>query len=250
MNLYRCFGIDLEKRQVISIVGGGGKTSTMFELSKELKDLGKKVLVTTSTSIMMPERDQYDEFLTLQDGRIDEDRLVEAARPGTVTVLVGELIRQDKVKGIEEEIIDYIDNEEIFDYIIVEADGSRMRSIKAPREGEPLIPNSTDTVIGVIGMDAYGKEIDEDTVHRLEIFREILDVEDGEIIDEDVIVALVKHPSGLFKNSEDTKRYLLLNKSDSEELIKAGRRIKEKLPESLGLENVYMSSYKNGEISE
>lgn len=250
MDLYKRIGIDLNKKQVISIVGAGGKTTTMFTLSKELKELGKKVLVTTSTAIMKPTEKECDSFLTMEEVSKDEDILSEIAKPGTVSVVVGEIIRVDKVKGLEEETIDYIANEEIFDYIIVEADGAKRRSIKAPREGEPLIPNSTDIVVGLIGMSVYGKEINEDVVHRVEIFKEILDVNEGDTIDEDVIVSLVKHPEGLFKNSDDAEKYLFLNQSDTDELKEAGKRIKQNIPESLGLKNVYMTSYKNGEIVE
>ena len=45
---------------VIAFVGGGGKTTAMFRLAHELKVLGKKVLVTTTTNILMPEPGQCD----------------------------------------------------------------------------------------------------------------------------------------------------------------------------------------------
>ncbi|MDO5708175.1 MAG: selenium cofactor biosynthesis protein YqeC [Andreesenia angusta] len=249
MNLYRYFGLDLNKRQVVSIVGGGGKTTTLYRLAEELKGLGKKVLVTTSTCMMVPQDDQYDNFLTLRDLRKDEEILKSVAKDGSITVIMGEITRKDKVKGLEEETIDYIANEDIFDYILIEADGAKRRPIKAPRDGEPLIPNCTDIVIGIIGLDAYGKDIDEDTIHRLEIFKDILEINDREeFLDVDIIADLVVHPKGLFKNSEDKERYLLLNKADTEELLEVGRRIKEEIPESLGIKDIYITSFKNNTI--
>ena len=251
MKLYRSLDLDLDKRQVISIVGGGGKTTTMNKLAQELKDEGKKVLVTTSTCMMMPKEGEYDKILQMKDLRKDEDILYEGLEDGSITVIFGDLIRTDKVKGLEEETIDYIANEDIFDFILVEADGARRRPIKAPREGEPLVPNSTDIVIGVIGLDAYGEDIDEDTIHRLEIFKQILDISDREeVLDEDIIADLVIHPKGLFKNSDDAERFLILNKADSEERIEAGKKIKEEIPETFGIKKVLIVSYLNDTLIE
>lgn len=82
--------MDLETWEVVSVVGGGGKTSAMFTLARELSEMGRKVLVTTTTAIMMPEREQYDVFLSLSNEG-DIDKLFES-EAGTVTVLVGNFI--------------------------------------------------------------------------------------------------------------------------------------------------------------
>ena len=37
------------ERRVISLVGGGGKTTTMYALAEIFREEGKKVIVTTST---------------------------------------------------------------------------------------------------------------------------------------------------------------------------------------------------------
>ena len=40
--------------EVVSLVGGGGKTSLMYALARELSNAGKKVISTTTTHIMKP----------------------------------------------------------------------------------------------------------------------------------------------------------------------------------------------------
>ncbi len=57
-----CFlqALGIEKNDVVSIAGAGGKTSLMFRLAEEAKGLGFKVLVTTSTKIFVPDSTQYD----------------------------------------------------------------------------------------------------------------------------------------------------------------------------------------------
>ena len=42
MTLYEALNIDLNIPELISVVGAGGKTSTMFRLAKELKAFGEK----------------------------------------------------------------------------------------------------------------------------------------------------------------------------------------------------------------
>ena len=53
-SLMKALKIDINKKQVISFVGGGGKTSLIYELGKELSKLGKKVIITTTTHMFMP----------------------------------------------------------------------------------------------------------------------------------------------------------------------------------------------------
>ncbi|MBW2491457.1 MAG: putative selenium-dependent hydroxylase accessory protein YqeC, partial [Deltaproteobacteria bacterium] len=51
-------GLMLEGGSVVSLVGGGGKTSLMFKLARELSMAGDTVLTTTTTKIFEPSRDQ------------------------------------------------------------------------------------------------------------------------------------------------------------------------------------------------
>ena len=48
-NLIQALDIDLEKDKIITLVGAGGKTSTIFELGKEFSNLNKKTIITTTT---------------------------------------------------------------------------------------------------------------------------------------------------------------------------------------------------------
>ncbi|MGL6173173.1 MAG: selenium cofactor biosynthesis protein YqeC, partial [Cellulosilyticaceae bacterium] len=50
-NLTDCLGI---REGIIAFVGGGGKTTTIYTLARELSDQGKKVIVTTTTKMYIP----------------------------------------------------------------------------------------------------------------------------------------------------------------------------------------------------
>lgn len=55
-SLIQALNIDINKKMIISFVGGGGKTSSIYELGSELSKLGKKVIITTTTHMQMPEK--------------------------------------------------------------------------------------------------------------------------------------------------------------------------------------------------
>ncbi len=225
MTIYEIIGINLNKKEMLSFVGGGGKTTTIFRLAEELAKLNKKVLISTTTKIFTPSKDEYNYFF-LKD--IDEGF---SAINGTITVL-GEEIREDKLIGISKDKSDKIFKRDIFDYILMESDGSKRKPIKAPGSDEPVIPNTTTKTIGVIGLDCLGEKIDDLTVHRPELLLEISEKSSLDIIDEETIVKLILHKNGIFKNARGDK-ILLLNKADNEVKIAKGIKIREKLDNTI-----------------
>lgn len=65
MYLYEKLNLNIKTGEIISLVGGGGKTTTLYMLANELKNKNKKVLVTTTTAIYSPERGYDYYFLGL-----------------------------------------------------------------------------------------------------------------------------------------------------------------------------------------
>src|SRR5256714_5245538 len=55
--------LDLPPRPLISIVGAGGKTTTMYTLASELAQRGKRVITTTTTNIYFPKEDETDTLI-------------------------------------------------------------------------------------------------------------------------------------------------------------------------------------------
>lgn len=212
-------GIDLNKKEIISFVGGGGKTTTIKRLAGELKESGKKVLCTTSTSIEIFDEKHYDNQFIKE---IPKDYI---PKQGSITVF-GEYIKNERFYTSNIELIEELIQRNIFDYILIESDGSRQHPIKAPNTTEPVISKFTTITVGLIGLDCLGQTVTE-AAHRPEIFKEIIGVEDGHLIDYKDIVNLVRHKSGLFKNAIGRK-VLYLNKV-KEEQMEVVNKIKESL---------------------
>src|SRR5260370_5793452 len=55
--------LDLPEQPLISIVGAGGKTTTMYTLAHELAQQGRRVVTTTTTQIFMPTQDETEKLI-------------------------------------------------------------------------------------------------------------------------------------------------------------------------------------------
>lgn len=217
MLIYKKIGLNPEKDKVISFVGGGGKSTSINVLAQEFKDMGKRVLITTTTMIFYPEHKDNDKFI------LGEIPMEYKAKQGTIT-LFGKTMVHEKIQGPNPMELKEIYNRNIFDIILIEADGAKRKPITAPALHEPVVPNFTRVTIGVIGLDSVGQLLDEDKTHRPEILRQIFDVELPHIIGTDDIVKLIVNKDGLFKDAKGRK-IVFLNKANNEGLKLIGDEI-------------------------
>lgn len=216
----------LGETEVISFVGAGGKTTSIRRLAGYLKSQGKKVLCTTSTAINIPEEGSYDAYFL--------GSLGEEYRPQEASVTYyGQYERSQMLRNQDLEALEQIIARDLFDYILIEADGARRKPIKAPRDGEPVIVDKTSITLGLVGLDCLGKKI-EDTVQRPEIFAQILGLNLNHVLEAADIIALARHEQGLFKDFRG-KKILLLNKVKEGQLEKARAIRKELLTDGIDL---------------
>ena len=213
MRLCEALFLKPDKAELICLVGGGGKTTTMFSLARELKDAGKKVLVTTTTNIASAEALQAD---TLIIGQENISAFFPDTAAGAIICLAGKKLNHTgKLAGVSRELIDDIYQKRFFDCIIVEADGAKRRPVKAPADYEPVLPSRATMAIGVVGLDSLRKPITEEHVHRPELFCSIAAKHMGQIIDRSCIIRLILSKKGLFKDvPAGCRKQVLLNKAD------------------------------------
>lgn len=224
---------------VIAFVGAGGKTSALYGLAEELADRGFRVLVTTTTMIYDPraeggrglDRIELAPELpprTLSSGagegplaRADRDtregalaRVAEFASPGKIILLASALLPSEgKLRGVDADALCALSD--AFDCILVEADGARRFSVKAPGPGEPVVPPCADIVVGCVGLDCLGMPAGPETVHRYEIFAPLVGSRLGEPISAAHLVMLAAADAGLFKGSPpEARRLVALNKAE------------------------------------
>jgi len=207
--------LGLKPREMISLVGAGGKTTLMFRLAKELLLNGKRVVTTTTTKILEPISGETA-FLFVDP---DEEKLKQFVRRhleqyGHLTI-ASERIGSGKLKGVSPNLVDDLWSSCGMDYMIVEADGAAGRPVKAPRETEPVIPFCTTLVVAILGVDGVGEELNEGNVFQPERVSKMTGIEIGTKMTDEAMAVVMTHPEGLFKGAPSSSRVIaFLNKVD------------------------------------
>ena len=218
--------LGLRTRELISLVGAGGKTTLMFRLAGELACQGKKVITTTTTRILEPSSEESPcLFIDSEDERIERfiDEHLSSSRHITVA---REKIEPKKLKGISSDFADALWNKKRIDYLITEADGAAGRPVKAPREGEPVIPSRTTLVVALLGVDGLELELREENIFRCERVSLVTGVPVGGRMTDEAMATLLTHPDGVFKGTPaSSRRAVFLNKTDISNGVERATRI-------------------------
>ncbi len=193
--------------RMVTFVGAGGKTSAIVRAAREMSSLGLSVVATTTT--LVGERLAACGAPVLASGGVDA---VRTALSESRTVFLHGGHRDDgKYGGVAPELLDALAERGTADCILVEGDGARGLPIKMPDAHEPVIPNATELVVPVVGMDALDRPIEEGCVHRPNLF-ESLDAVG--VVTPETIVSLLGSASGALKSVPDTAAVRpLLNKT-------------------------------------
>ncbi len=220
--------LDPAHPDVVATVGGGGKSTTAFRLAAEVAATGRRAIVAPSTRIAAFQTAWAPAFLEVSAARLPWHEL-ERLLAMHGYCLLGGPVAGDRRLGIDPGQIDELAAraaELDIAAITVEADGSKMRPVKAPAAHEPVLPASTTLLAPVVGLDAAGRPIDASAVHRPELVRAVLGLADDAPanLTPAMLARLLCDPDGGAKGLLPTIRLLpLLNKADSPLRLAYGR---------------------------
>jgi molybdenum cofactor cytidylyltransferase len=227
--------VGIRRGDVVSLVGGGGKTSAMFLLGKELSTYGLRIIITTTTHIFPPE----DPFITMFEREIQNIQKELDIHP---LIVLADGCDGEKLKGIDPSKVEEL--RKVADVILVEADGAGCRPFKAPLDHEPVIPPSSTVVLPVAGLDVIGKTLSSENCHRPERIAELMNIKIGDIITTDIVAKTILHPRGGMKDVPVKARVVpILNKADSPSEIAIASEIAKGLTEG-GIKRSIITSLK------
>ncbi|ALS01113.1 hydroxylase [Enterococcus silesiacus] len=214
--LSNCF--DLQGRQVISLIGSGGKTSLMWYLANCYRN--KKVLVSTTTKIGRSNECLYDFFYS--------DYFSDLGKDGVGITLAGKVTAEGyKLSSLP--LTDFQAACQRFDKVFLEADGSKQLPLKGWETFEPVIVPETTVTIGLVPISVLGRPIDRRTIHRLELFLRATGANEGELITEATLAEIIASPTGLWSKSHG-QRVLCINQVETPDQLIQAKKILSLLP--------------------
>lgn len=226
--------LGLADSQIITFIGGGGKTSLMNTLGKEFASHGYPTLLTTTTHIMKSDFLSDESYIENEDlGQLAniftnlKKNTLPLAALGIPEKVVSSNVKwrspsSDFCKKIAEFSKKFsTKNPYKFLKILCEGDGSKRLPIKLPKDGEPVFFPKTDTVIGVIGLSCLGKPIKE-TLFRYELLPNLTSLDNyfikslqsADIVTTDFLYRLCLSEKGLRKNITSQKFCIIFNQAD------------------------------------
>jgi probable selenium-dependent hydroxylase accessory protein YqeC len=222
--------LGVKAREVISLVGAGGKTTLMFRLAKELLSGGKKVVTTTTTKILEPTSDETPFLFVDPDERKIEEFVRGHLDQYHHITIARERIGSGKLKGVSPNLLNDLWTFPMIDTMIIEADGAAGRPIKVPREGEPVIPMSTSLVVAILGIDGMEIRLNDENVFQAERVSKMTGIPMGGSLTDEALAVLMTHSEGIFKGAPPLSRVIaFINKVDIPDGIVKAKRVAKRI---------------------
>ncbi len=164
----------------MAFVGAGGKSSAILRVARELREAGVKVLAAPTTKMLVEEAEGIGPLVTAEGGDGLPSRTAKTLAEAGAAAVGSAMISKHRIGGIEASLIPALAPKD--GVTLVEADGSRRRPLKGTADHEPVLPEGLTLVVAVGGMRALGKPVDEEHVHRPEVFSTLTGVGRGHTI--------------------------------------------------------------------
>jgi len=234
MNLAYALRLGLSPR--IAFIGSGGKTTALFIVARELLAIAKQTgstphILVTATTHLAVEQTHFADHHFIVTTEADLFNSPEDLPEG-VLLFSGLIGDDNRTSGLSRSVLDALYNlsQKHRLPLLIEADGSRQRPLKAPGPHEPVIPEWIESVVLVAGLSALGRPLNDRWVHRTEQFSKISGLPQGAPITEDALYKALTSPMGGLKGIPSiARRIVLLNQADTPILQAAGHRLGKQL---------------------
>ncbi len=213
LTLAEALGIGVD--DVVALVGGGGKTTAMFRLARELVERGERALTTTTTHIFAAQIALAPAHVSATDAT--EETIAAALAAHRHVLVIGPSdAPTGRAAGVSLELFGRLRAWCPGVCLLNEADGSRMRPFKAPADHEPATPVETTLVVPVVGADIFGKMLDAEHVHRPELVSRLSGAPLGTVVTPELVARVLAHAEGGLKNVPSRARVVaLINKVET-----------------------------------
>lgn len=198
---------------IICAVGAGGKKTTLYALAAEHP--GR--VGFTCTVFMARFSRHLAGARVITDADDPTPEVAAAAREQARVAWARPVEKSGRVGGVPPASVASCHAAGDFAVTLVKADGARMRAIKAPSAGEPIIPEAATTVLYVVSAAAFGAPLDADIAHRPERLAAVTGLACGETISARAVGRLLAARDGAGQNVPQRARLIaVINAVDDE----------------------------------
>ena len=240
MKLHEALGIS--SGDVVAFVGAGGKSGAILTVCEGLLQAGMKVLVAPTTKMLLGEADRIGPLVASEDADGLQKKAENALSEAPAVVAGSGMISKNRVGGVDPAWIGGLAS--LADVVLVEADGSRRRPIKGTADHEPALPTAATLVVAIANVQALGKPVDDEHVHRPEVFSELTGIGQGQSITPGAFATAIARGS-LAKVPQETRKAALITGVDPGRTMSKASVITRELWH-LGLKNVVLTSLPTG----
>jgi len=188
----------------IAISGSGGKTTALISLAKYYAKQQKRVLISTTTKLLLPKDEAYGCDTHFFDASILDYRPSQGERVFYSHV--------DK-KAVAPPLQTLKNLLPLYDVVLLEADGSRHLGLKLHDERDPVIPEFVTATLAIVSFSLLGKPFKKNCFGS-ELY---LDDFSEQIIDLHTYEKLLNHPQGITKGLRG-KTLILFNQAEKQDI--------------------------------
>lgn len=230
----------------VAFVGAGGKTSAIRRLVEEIvgdqSNEIRSIMITTTTRLSREQKDLGAHHIVdpLEDQI--EELTVSLAQFQSVLITGPDL--QGKWIPPTSDVLEELPRiaAERGALLLIEADGARGRSLKAPDKHEPVIPEFVDLVVPMAGLDILGQAIESEAVHGPELVAASLKARQNSVIGPAELAALLASQDGGLKGVPGGAQVRVVLNKTAETAIEPGRHVANTLLRNERIQSVVLAS--------
>jgi probable selenium-dependent hydroxylase accessory protein YqeC len=183
------------RRGLICVVGAGGKKTTLYRLVEAHLAAGTAWIALTCSVAMAPPPKWLGDP-AIAEGAELRDALDRLGRDRRLVVYAQPPPKPGRVGGVPPEDLARLHDAGGFDVTLIKADGARMRWIKAPGPGEPVLPPGVATVLPLVSARVFGQPLSEAAAHRVERVAAVTGARPGEPVTAEHVGRLLSSEEG------------------------------------------------------
>jgi probable selenium-dependent hydroxylase accessory protein YqeC len=203
------------RRGLVCTVGAGGKKTTLYRLVEAHLAASTARIGLTCTVAMAPPPPWLGTPVIEEPSRL-ACAFDDLGRERSLVVYAQSSPKPGRVGGVPQDVLARLHHEGRFDVTLVKADGARMRWIKAPAAGEPVLPSGVTTVLALVSAKIFGQPLNEVVAHRPERVAAVIGARPGDLVTPEHVARLLTSERGALQGVGSAAVIAVINMVDDE----------------------------------